>query len=152
MTLGEVRPEHDRQAGSDLVLIHYVRGFAVPVLDVWEFMTEAAKLPSWFGSIIGDPESGRVTITTLDESLDVQIDRCTAPHRLAVTIDGGVVEVALDQIGVVTSLELVRRHLHPDQAATVGPRWQYYLDCLEAAVAGQPLPVWSGYADLATEY
>lgn len=155
-TLGEVRPEHDREPGSDLVLVHYVRAFALPIVDLWERITDADKLPDWFGIMTGDPHGGTVQIHSDDEcrheTATVVIDHCTAPHALAVTIDGGVLEARLDQVGVVTTIEVTRRHLHPAEVAEVGPRWQYYLDRLEASIARVPLPTWADYPELASEY
>ncbi|KAA0023554.1 hypothetical protein [Antrihabitans cavernicola] len=155
-SLGEVRPEHDRDAGSDLVLVHYVRAFALPVVDLWERITEADKVPDWFGIMTGDPFGGTVAIHTDDdcrrETMTVRIDNCLSPHELDVTIDGGVLELRLSQVGVVTTLEVIRRHLHPSEVAEVGPRWQYYLDRLEASIARVPLPTWADYAELPAEY
>lgn len=155
-TIGEIRPEHDRTADSDLVVLHFVRAFALPIVELWGYLTEADRLGKWYGTMIGNPFGGRVQIRTCDdcrdETVDVRVGFCASPHELDVTIDGGVLELKLNQVGVVTTLELVRRHLHPGDAKTIGPHWQYYLDRLEATIARVPLPMWAEYAALADEY
>lgn len=147
-TLGEVRPEHDREPGSDLVLVHYVRGLRLPIIDVWGYLTEPELLATWFGAVSGDPRSGQFSV----DGMDVRVGTRQAPHRLEVTIDGGALDITLHQVGAVTTLELVRRHLHPADAAEAGPKWQCYLDRLEAAIAGEPLPAQAEYRQVAAEY
>ncbi len=151
-TTGEVRPEHDRPAGSDLVLVHYIRGLALPVVEVWEYLTDPDRLAGWFGTVHGDPATKAVRIASDDAQLVVGVVHCVAPHELYVTVDGAMLECRLYQVGVVTTLELVRRHLHPADVATAGPRWQYHLDRLEAALNETPLPEWSAYIGLSAEY
>ncbi|MBF6435731.1 hypothetical protein [Nocardia cyriacigeorgica] len=151
--LGEVRPEHD--CPDELVLLHYLRSFRHPVLGVWAACTEARQLVRWFGAVSGtgtdlviEPDDGPVP-----GPLTVHIDHCSAPNELHARIDGdGALELRLSQVGVVTNLELVRRHVHPDDAAKVGPRWQYLLDRFSAYLSTQPMPKWRDYTDLATEY
>ncbi|MGW0249843.1 hypothetical protein ACWDYH_24765 [Nocardia goodfellowii] len=151
-TLGEVRPEHDRE--TDLVLLHYLRSFRLPVPEVWSACTGRGQLSRWLGTVSGD--GGNLTVQPLDGPvpgpLAVRVEHCVAPHELALHLDGCVVELRLTQVGVLTNLELVRRHLCPTEAPEVGPRWQYVLDRLTAYLAGKPLPHWSEYPPLASEY
>ena len=155
-SLGEVRPEHDRASDSELVLIHYVRAFALPVVDLWERITTPDRLAPWFGTIDGDCAAGELRVTSTDdcrsETATVTIRDCRSPHVLDIDFDGGSLELRLTQVGVVTTLEMTRRHLHSDDLSRVGPRWQYYLDRLESSIAQVPLPAWSDYVDLGSEY
>ncbi|MBD0321788.1 MAG: SRPBCC domain-containing protein [Aldersonia sp.] len=156
-TLGEVRPEHERDGQpSELVQLHYVRGYAVPIVEVWELLTEPAGVAQWFGTMTGDPLSRHVQITTADDctsdTADVDVTACTSPHLLDVTIAGAMVDVRLNQIGVVTTLEVTHRHLRREKVSEVGPYWQYYLDRLDAAIGGDPMPVWADYRQLGAEY
>lgn len=155
-TLGEVRPEHDRAAGSDLVLLHYIRGFALPCLEIWSYVTEPVRLAEWFGAVSGDPLGGDIMVTPQDgpslAAQPVHVESCTSPHELTMTVDGGLVEIGITQVGVVTSLELVRRHLHPAEAATTGPWWQFVLDRLDAYVEQRDQPTWDGYVELGEQY
>ncbi|MEU7764693.1 hypothetical protein AB0B25_06180 [Nocardia sp. NPDC049190] len=152
--LGEVRPEHDRTGDGDLVLLHYLRSFRKPVLEVWSAATERSQLARWFGTVVGG--NGNLTIEPLDGPISgpiaVRVDHCQAPHELVVHIDGCLLEASMTQVGVVTTVELTRRHLYPADASAVGPRWQYLLDRLTAYLDYRPLPRWSDYPKLAAEY
>ncbi|WP_280468028.1 hypothetical protein [Nocardia cyriacigeorgica] len=150
--LGEVRPEHDHP--DDLVLLHYLRSFRHPVLEVWAACTEPRQIVRWFGAVTGtgtdlviDPLDGPIP-----GPLKVHIERCTAPNELLARVNGSGLELRLSQVGVVTNLELVRRHVPPVQTTEVGPRWQYLLDRFTAYLEGQPTPHWLDYTDLASEY
>ncbi|WP_194813954.1 hypothetical protein [Nocardia sp. XZ_19_385] len=151
-TLGEVRPEHDRDA--DLVLLHYLRSFRLPVLDVWSACTDRGQLSRWLGPVAGG--NGNLTVELLEGPvpgpLAIRVDHCVAPHELVIHLDGCILELHLTQVGVLTNLELVRRHLCPADAPDIGPRWQYLLDRLTAYLEGKPLPSWSDYPPLASEY
>jgi uncharacterized protein YndB with AHSA1/START domain len=152
--LGEVRPEHDRETDGELVLLHYLRSFRRPVLEVWSACTERRQLGRWFGAVSG---TGReLTIEPVDGPgigpISVRVQQCTAPHELVARIDGCVLELRMTQVGVVTNVELIRRHVCPPEASTIGPRWQYLLDRLTAYLDQQPLPQWAEYSELACEY
>ena len=155
--LGEVRPEHDANGEpSQLVQLYYVRGYALPIVDVWEYLTEPDRLATWFGTVDGDPFSGDVTVTmaadSQNETAPVHVEACTAPHLLDVTVADANVDLRLHQVGVVTSLFVHRRHLDPKDVGRVGPYWQFYLDRLEASIGGTAMPSWSDYENLAAEY
>ncbi|BDU07277.1 hypothetical protein [Nocardia cyriacigeorgica] len=150
--LGEVRPEHD--CPDELVLLHYLRSFRHPVLEVWAACTEPRQLVRWFGAVSGtgtdlviEPADGPVP-----GPLTVHVAHCSAPNDLHAQVDDGTLELHLSQVGVVTNLELIRRHVHPEDAATIGPRWQYLLDRFTAYLNTQPMPQWRDYTDLAGEY
>ncbi|MCP2315751.1 Activator of Hsp90 ATPase homolog 1-like protein [Nocardia amikacinitolerans] len=152
--LGEVRPEHDAIEGDARVLLHYLRSYRQPVLDVWSACTSRSQLERWLGAVSGG--SGNYTIEPVDGPvagpIAVRVEHCVAPHELVVHVDGCIVELRLSQVGVVTNLELVRRHLCHPEASSVGPRWQYLLDRLTAYLEYRPLPCWADYPELAAEY
>lgn len=151
--LGEVRPEHD--CSDDLVLLHYQRSYPWPVLEVWMAATEPRQLVRWFGTVTGSGNERTVQPLSdgpLSAPLEVRIERCVAPHELRVRIDDAPLELHLNQVGVVTTLELVRRHVTPAHAAAIGPRWQFLLDRFTAYLERRPIPDWPAYPDLATEY
>lgn len=152
--LGEVRPEHDRTSGGDQVLLHYLRSFRQPVLDVWSACTSPSQLGRWLGGVTGG--NGNLTIDPIDGPIPgpiaVRVDHCVAPHELVIHIDGSILELQFTQIGVVTNVELIRRHLCPTEAGIIGPRWQYLLDRLTAYLEYRPLPVWADYPELSSEY
>ncbi|WP_433655856.1 hypothetical protein ACQPW1_33160 [Nocardia sp. CA-128927] len=152
--LGEVRPEHDRAADGELVLLHYLRSFRKPVLEVWSAATDRVQLARWLGAVSGG--SGNLTIEPMDgpvaRPVAVRVEHCQAPHELIVHIDGCLLEIRMTQVGVVTNVELIRRHVSPADAREIGPRWQYLLDRLTAYLDYQPLPQWADYPKLADEY
>ncbi|MBF6209591.1 hypothetical protein IU433_05510 [Nocardia puris] len=152
--LGEVRPEHDPGAGDDRVLLHYLRSYRQPVLEVWSACTAPAQLERWLGKVSGG--GGNFTIELLDGPIPgpvaVRVDHCAAPHELVIHIDGCILELHLGRVGVLTNLELTRRHLCHADAPAVGPRWQYLLDRLTAYLDYKPLPTWSDYPPLTEEY
>ncbi|WP_040791038.1 SRPBCC domain-containing protein [Nocardia paucivorans] len=150
---GEMRPEHD--CADDRVLLHYQRSYPQPVLEVWTAATEPRRLVHWFGTVTGSgserivhpPHDGPVSVP-----LNVRIERCVAPHELRARIDTALLELRLNQVGVVTTLELVRRHVPSARAAAIGPRWQFLLDRFTAYLERRPVPDWPAYPDLAPEY
>ncbi|MGO4613974.1 hypothetical protein AB4305_07345 [Nocardia sp. 2YAB30] len=152
--LGEVRPEHEHTTDGDLVLLHYLRSFRKPVLEVWSAATDRGQLTRWLGAVTGG--NGNLTIEPLDGPVSgpiaVRVDHCRAPHELVVHIDGCLLEVHMNQVGVVTTVELSRRHVCPADVGAIGPRWQYLLDRLTAYLDYQPMPCWSDYSKLTEEY
>ena len=154
--LGEVRPEHDSPSGSILVTLHYQRSFPLPIGTVWAAVTEPDVLARWYGRWTGDPSSGRVRLTMTDEhdsaTTDVTIVECTDPRSLVVDQDGWRLELQLRQVGRVTTLEFLHRHVPRSEVAEIGPGWQYYLDRLGALLVGQREPHWADYPELGESY
>nr|WP_198428091.1 hypothetical protein [Nocardia bovistercoris] len=152
--MGEVRPEHDNQPTPTHVSLHYQRSYRQPILDVWSACTDRTQLTRWLGKITG--AHGNLSIDLLDgpttAPIAIRVDHCAAPQELVLHIDGSLLEMRLSRIGVVTTIELVRRHLTPAKATTIGPRWQYLLDRLDAYLDYRDLPRWSDYPELAAEY
>jgi uncharacterized protein YndB with AHSA1/START domain len=129
--------------GTELVV---TRTFRAPARDVWASLTEPDRLARWIGRWEGDPSTGRVTFFMTAEGDDVEpeectITRCEPPHRFAadtaVGDDTWHLAFDLDEAGGVTTLTF-RQLLGPaDDASSVGPGWEYYLDRLVAARDGR---------------
>lgn len=153
---GKVVPEHDHLAGSSLVRLVYHRDFDLPIERVWAALTESDELRRWYGEYTGDPMSGRVRMTIVDEhdsaTTDVTILRCSPPTGFAVDVDGWLLEISLREVDRVTRLEFTHHHVPPSEAGEIGPGWQYYLDRLDAVLTGASPPAWSEYLDLVDEY
>lgn len=151
--LGEVRPEHGA-AERTLVELHYQRSFVQPVLTVWSACTDPAELARWLGSVADTPEGPRLTPFDgpVDGPIALEVTHREAPHALTVLLDGCALDVRLRYVGVVTTVELSRRHVTHEEARTLGPRWQFLLDRLCAHLEQRPLPRWEDYAGLADEY
>lgn len=136
--------------GSDLVL---TRRFEAPIEDVWTSITQSESTARWFGSWTGTPGAGNtIMIKMLFEKdgpeSEAHIDICDPPNRLALTTKGewGVsVEITLAQKGSVTELRFVHRQIDRKLSRDMGPGWEYYLDNLVAARAGDKLPTFDEY-------
>lgn len=139
-----------RLEGNDLVL---TRKFEAPIEDVWTSITKSESTARWFGSWTGTPGAGNtIKIKMVFEKdgpeSEAHIDACEPPRRLALTTTGehGVkVEITLAQTGSVTELRFVHHLLDRKLARDMGPGWEYYLDNLVAARAGEELPRFEEY-------
>lgn len=139
-----------RLEGNDLVL---TRRFEAPIEDVWESLTRSESTARWYGTWTGTPGTGStIKVKMLFEKgepeSEAHIDACEPPRRLALSTEGewGVrIEVTLTQVGAVTELRFVHHLVDPAPARDYGPGWEYYLDNLVAARAGQPLPKFEEY-------
>lgn len=131
------------QADGDHRLV-LERTFRAPIADVWAAVTEPARMARWIGTWSGDPASGRVgfvmTAEGATEPSDVEIRECDPPRVLRVTTSFGEerwhLELELAEADGVTTLRFLQPGVDPDQAGSVGPGWEYYLDRLVAAETG----------------
>ncbi|QFZ19868.1 SRPBCC family protein [Saccharothrix syringae] len=138
-------------AGSDLVITRTFRALAE---DVWASVTEPERTARWFGPWEGEAGPGRtVRVRMVFEEqapwLDVRVDACDPPHRLALSTadEAGVwrLELVLAEVDGTTELRLVH-HLDTEEGiGEVGPGWEFYLDMLVAARDGTPQPVFDDY-------
>lgn len=121
------------------------REFRAPIESVWAAVTEPERLARWIGKVSGDPASGRVSFWMTAEGDDVpeeemEIRECVPPHTLKLTARWGEnvwhLELALEEANGVTTLTFVQPDLDLDDAESVGPGWEFYLDRLVAAETG----------------
>lgn len=150
---------------SRLVL---TRTFRSPIEDVWASITEPERTARWFGPWKGEAGAGNTVKLQLvheDQApwIDLRIDGCEPPHRLAcsATDEYGTwrLEALLSESAGTTTLEFVQHLDSEENLGDVGPGWEYYLDMLMAAHTGSPLPDFGDYypamkpyfVDLATE-
>jgi uncharacterized protein YndB with AHSA1/START domain len=121
------------------------RQFRAPIEDVWASVTEPARLERWIGTFSGDPTAGRIAFRMTAEAADapeedMEILECDPPRLLAVraqTPSGyWPLVLALTESDGVTELTFTQTNVQPDEAESVGPGWEYYLDRLVAAVTG----------------
>ncbi len=139
-----------RLEGSDLVL---TRRFEAAIEDVWTSITDSESTARWYGSWTGTPGAGNtIKIKMVFEAdgpeSEAHIDACEPPRRLALTTTGeyGVkIEITLAQTGRVTELRFVHHLTGRQLARDFGPGWEYYLDNLVAARAGEELPRFDEY-------
>jgi len=139
-----------RLEGNDLVL---TRRFEAPIEDVWESLTRSESTARWYGTWTGTPGTGNTIMVKMlfekgEPESEAHIDACEPPRRLALSTTGewGVrIEVTLTQVGAVTELRFVHHLVDRAPARDYGPGWEYYLDNLVAARAGEPLPRFEEY-------
>ena len=136
---GRIDRDGDRRT---LVL---TRQFRAPIGSVWAAVTEPERLARWIGTVTGDPATGRVAFRMTAEGPDapeedVEIRECVPPRTLKLTIRWGDnvwhLELALEEADRVTTLTFVQPDLDLDDAVSVGPGWEFYLDRLVAAESG----------------
>ena len=115
------------------------REFRAPVEDVWAAVTEPERLARWIGTWTGDPAAGSVAFRMLfegegHEAETMEIRVCEPPHRLHLTSRAGeetwLLELELSHADGVTTLTFRQPGVTREQAAGVGPGWDYYLDRL----------------------
>lgn len=134
---------------DDGTTLAFTRTFASPIDDVWSSITESDRLARWFGTWTGDPSSGSVMVTMNAEAEPVEpssyvIRACEPPHLLAVSTsdEGGVwhLRAELSESDGITTLVFSQERIDPEHVASAGVGWEWYLDRLAAAVAGDAPP------------
>jgi uncharacterized protein YndB with AHSA1/START domain len=140
-----------RLFGHDLVL---TRTFRAPIDDVWASLTDPARTARWFGPWEGDAAPGRpIKVQMVHEEgkpwMDMTIDACEAPRRLAISAgdepDRWVLDMVLSESAGVTELRFTQHLTTTDGVGEVGPGWEYYLDTLVASRDEGPAPKWDDY-------
>lgn len=123
-----------RRGGGDdgLVAVTVRREYPAPADDVWEAVTDPARLARWFAPVTGDLRAGGTF--AVEGNADGEIRECVPPSALTVTWGGplSVVRVRLSASGADTVLEL--EHTVPAAfagsgagALYVGPGWDVAL-------------------------
>ncbi|MFG2011576.1 SRPBCC family protein [Micromonospora sp. NPDC048868] len=140
-----------RLIGDDLVL---TRTFRAPAADVWASLTDPARTARWFGPWQGDAAPGRTIKVQMayeegEPWMDMTIDACEPPHRLAVSAVDEHGEWHLDLVlaesAGVTELRFTQHLTGTEGVGEVGPGWEYYLDALTASRDGRPAPDFDDY-------
>jgi uncharacterized protein YndB with AHSA1/START domain len=130
--------------------VAFERTFKAPIDDVWAAVTESDRLARWIGSWEGDPTTGDVSFRMLYEGEEhpgekFTIDECEPPRRLAITTEApspdGSKEtwhllLDLAEADGVTTFTFSQSVPEPTMAESVGPGWDYYLDRMVLAEAG----------------
>lgn len=139
--------------GSDRHL-EFLRPLPQPPETVWRALTEPSGLAAWFGTWTGDPAEGHVELSMSAEDDDsaqtVRITRCDAPTHLSVETPSPTgswsLEIVLTESDGTTLLSFIHRLGPVDDSTDIGPGWHFYLDRLQAALNGEPVPKdWDEY-------
>ena len=129
----------------------FERTFTAPIADVWAAVTESDRLSRWIGNWSGDPATGSIEFFMTAEAEDapaetIFIDECVEPTRLVMRSarpdDHDEVwswQIDLAETGGVTTLTFAQEMVNIELAESVGPGWDYYLDRMVAAEAGDDL-------------
>jgi uncharacterized protein YndB with AHSA1/START domain len=137
--------------GSDLII---TRTFRAPIEDVWASVTESDRTARWFGAWKGDAALGRtikVQMAYEEQApwMDMRIDACEPPRRLALSADdeqgGWHLELLLAESAGTTELRFVQHLETEDGLGQIGPGWEYYLDLLVASRDDSPKPEFDAY-------
>ncbi len=142
-----------RGAGDDeLIAVSLRRVYRADVADVWDAVTDPARLARWFAPVSGDLRQGGTF--AVEGNADGEIRECTPPRTLVLTWGGpvSVVTVRLAPSGEGTTLEL--EHTVPAAfagsgagALFVGPGWDVALLGLALHVRGEDVgdpAAWEG--------
>jgi uncharacterized protein YndB with AHSA1/START domain len=152
--IAETAREVARRGGGDdeLVAVTVRREYPAAAADVWEAVTDPARLARWFAPVTGDLREGGTF--AVEGNADGEIRECSPPSTLVLTWGGSVsvVTVRLTAAGAVTVLEL--EHTVPVAfagsgagALFVGPGWDVALLGLGLHLRGEDVgdPVaWEG--------
>ncbi|AKK03895.1 SRPBCC family protein [Corynebacterium epidermidicanis] len=114
----------------------YARTFELTAGELWPYVAHSDKTALWFGPFEGDPQTGEVAVTMVAEEpgppMVVKIVECVPEQRIL--LDTGMWELELQVAdGEVALLHAVD---NAEEAASIGPGWEFYLDRLAAAVRG----------------
>jgi uncharacterized protein YndB with AHSA1/START domain len=139
-----------RLFGNDLVV---TRTFRAPVEDVWASLTEPERTARWFGPWKGEAAPGRTIQVQMaheegQPEMDLTIDACEPPHRLALSSrgeHGWRMELTLSERDGVTELRFTHHLDGLEGVGEVGPGWEFYLDALVAAREDRPMPDFNDY-------
>jgi uncharacterized protein YndB with AHSA1/START domain len=132
--IAETAREVARRGGGDdeLVAVTVRREYPAAAADVWEAVTDPARLARWFAPVTGDLREGGTF--AVEGNADGEIRECSPPSTLVLTWGGpgSVVTVRLTAAGAATVLEL--EHTVPVAfagsgagALFVGPGWDVAL-------------------------
>lgn len=112
---------------------------------IWRYLADSEYLALWFGSWHGDPKSGAVEVVLLAEeeapTERVEILQCD-PRTRQLQVRTGTgdsawqLELKVEASGQGSCLVFQMPGLDPQQAGSIGPGWEFYLDRLAAAVDG----------------
>ena len=139
-------------------VVTLTRRYAAPPADVWDAITQPARLARWLGSVerrADEPDRLAVRIVDAPDSpAEVRVTSCVPPESLVLdwewdSEEPSVVAVALRADDEGTLLTLEHRLGEPDHAADYGGGWEQHLGTLVTLYGGEqlpPSPTWSAMA------
>lgn len=114
----------------------YARQLPGTAQELWPWVTSSSYTEKWFGPFTYDAASSVAAVTMTAEAeggpMEMKVAVLEPPTRLV--LDSGVWVIELQ----VSDGEIALQHAvaGPEEAASVGPGWEFYMDRLAAAVTG----------------
>lgn len=137
--------------GHDIVV---ERTFNIPMTEVWRSIVEPECMNRWIGTWSGEAGVGKrvafvMTAEGATEPEDALIHACDAPRLLDVESFQGETSwrmtLGLSEANGVTTLVFRQKIDRNDDASSIGPGWEYYLDRLVAVLEGAGFLDWEDY-------
>ncbi len=153
-------------AEGDTSSVVFERRLPYPIEAVWRAVTEPGERARWFGkTTLEARKGGAISMIADGPPMPEEVRRMRGevvvwdpPHVFEHTwrqalIGDTVVRYELFRDGDVTVLKLSHTGFRPKDAGGYIPGEHAYLDRLEAALAGEPVPSWQArYSEVATLY
>lgn len=114
----------------------YRREFSASAQELWAWVSESAKTAQWFGPFERESDDVVAVTMTAEEPgppMQVKVTRCEAPNHLVLDTGMWVLELEVGD-GFISLFHVVD---DAQEAASIGPGWEFYMDRLAAAVAGE---------------
>jgi len=130
--------------------VRFERCLPGPIERVWEFLTDTARLPGWFGSGTIEPRAGGA-VRLMDGHIRGVVTQWEPPHKLAYTwnvFNPGVdksdypesyLTITLEPAGDAVRLTLTHMPVLERFEKQNAMGWHTYLDMLGGAVRGEPV-------------
>ena len=141
--LGQLAATGDGEAS-----VSFTRYHDTDPADLWDAVTNPARLARWFAPVEGDPREGGSFVIHFDDAdtPSCRVISCDAPRSFtwewphAATTS--VVEVQVGTEGPGSRLRLVHRRLTQTSAPEYSAGWQAYVQALEAHLDGRDAGDW----------
>ena len=130
--------------------VRFERCLPGPIERVWEFLTDTARLPSWFGSGTIEPRAGGA-VRLMDGHIRGVVTQWEPPHKLAYTWNvfnpgedksdypESYLTITLEPAGDAVQLTLTHMPVLERFEKQNAMGWHTYLDMLGGAVRGEPV-------------
>lgn len=135
---------------EDVPVIHLKKNFTLSQEDLWQWLTDSAKTSLWIGSWQKTDQGYSIRLLGDDSNTDrpFDVEEINAPQGFTLAWPAGEttwrILLSLKEFPQGSQLELIQAWQDEASKADVAAGWQYYLDCLEAAVEGKALPNYEG--------
>lgn len=160
----DVRELHGTVSHDDGLTLTLTRDVAIPVEELWSWITDSDRTARWYGPWSGEGRVGatiQVTMASEEGSptMRMRITECSRPHRLGLASDAPppfAWPLALECAARDGGSSITLRHTQiPAEMSLgdIGPGWEFYLDHLVCAIEGREAAPFEDYLrDLSERY